>query len=85
MRYDDIKIGDRVTSTKELPCYYSGYAGRPHKNFKPGDVAIVKSIKCPLVRKITKDDYFVFCIPESFEWSEGLGIPYSLIKKLEDV
>lgn len=63
--------GDIVTVIDEVRCYYSGYAGRPSQTFKPGDQATIKSIAPNYSGKAGK---FYFCIPISFDWSEGLAI-----------
>lgn len=46
-------VGDKVTVKYPIEHYYSGYAGRPVRWFKSGDVAIIESIS-PKVR-ITGD------------------------------
>jgi hypothetical protein len=79
----NLVVGDKITVKTEVKCYYSGYAGRPVQTFKPGDVAVVKQPKCPNVHRFN-GEYFAFCTPESFSWSEGLGIDYSNIVILKN-
>lgn len=49
MRMQDIKVGDRVTVTRAIPAYYSGYGGRPVQYFEPGMVGTVASVDVPVV------------------------------------
>jgi hypothetical protein len=53
-----IKLGDKITTKREVAAFYSCYGGNPKIVFSPDMIGTVGAVKIPVVRNTTGHTYY---------------------------
>lgn len=80
--YKGFKIGDFISPKVAEPAYYSGYGGRPVKDFEPDEAGRIAAIVPKVKRqKYSRESYFFmvyFVGKDERVWQAGVDIKNAL-------
>lgn len=76
----ELKIGESLRLTEDVPGRYSGYGGNPARMIKAGTIVTVKSEEA-LPSVYRENVYFRNCVVS--DWPEGVAVLPSQVEKVE--